>query len=117
MNWDNPPGFEIKPAEEGTWTERGYPDFVQVAGRNFVRSSGLPRAGVAAHYREDVPHGSRHLYVRAGKWEITHVDAANPDHGHLLEHFLRDVLFGEDVFDGIDEERAGAERSGDLDKL
>jgi hypothetical protein len=121
LGWETPGHQKIEPPLVGAWRERGYPEFVTVGPWNFRRVGALPREGVAAQYREDVPHGSRHLFVRDGRWEITHVDAANPDHGYLAEHFLRDVLrLGadvEDIFDGIEEERAGAERLGELDQL
>jgi hypothetical protein len=50
-------------------------------------------AGLVAQYREDVDHRSMHLFVHDDRsWTIDHVDDANPERGHVLEHAIRDVL-------------------------
>lgn len=72
-----------------------FPSVVTVDGRRFVRSDtwAAPLPGVAKQYREDVDRNSMHLEVRNdGTWEIDHIDEANPEHGLVLEHAVRDVI-------------------------
>lgn len=78
----------------GRWPFEGFPEKVELLGRTFTRSIkwAYAYAGVAAQYREDVDHHSMHLMVfRDGRYEIDHVDDANPERGHVLEHALKDV--------------------------
>jgi hypothetical protein len=78
----------------GPWPG-GTPERVQIYGRTFVHSRrwAFPYAGgVVAQYREDVDRNSMHLKVfDDGHFEIDHVDAANPERGHVLAHAMQDV--------------------------
>ena len=70
------------------------PERVQMKGRTFVISKrwAFPYVGVVAQYREDVDHDSAHLEVLSdGTYRIDHIDAANPERGHVLEHGMRDL--------------------------
>ena len=71
------------------------PPAFKLAGRLYLRSTGLARPGVLMHYRERAHPWSRHLYVkRAGRqlgWVIDHIDQANPSAAPLAHYFL-DVL-------------------------
>jgi hypothetical protein len=78
----------------GTWPFQGFPERVQLLGRAFTRSRkyAFPYAGVVAQYREDKDHESMHLMVFGdGHFEIDHIDDANPERGHVLEHALKDA--------------------------
>jgi hypothetical protein len=78
----------------GRWPFQGFPEQVELLGRTFARSRkyAFPYAGVVAQYREDCDHDSMHLMVfRNGHYEIDHIDAANPERGHVLEHALKDA--------------------------
>lgn len=78
----------------GQWTFDGFPPEVTMLGRVFKHSKwAAPMRMVVAQYREDVPHNSMHLLVKAdGTWIIEHTDDANPDRGLVLEHAFRDVI-------------------------
>jgi len=88
-------GFVALPEKlSGTWPAQGLPERVKLYGREFVRSRrwAFPYLGVRAQYREDVDHRSMHLMVYSdGHFEIDHMDDANPERGHVLEHTMRDV--------------------------
>jgi hypothetical protein len=78
------------------WPALGFPPSLILEGARFVRSPGLPRRGVVAQYREDVPRQSRHVLVTedaAGRlvYRVDHVDAHNP-HYRPVAHLARDVL-------------------------
>jgi hypothetical protein len=89
-------GFATLPDTlSGVWREAGFPPHVALLGRSFTRSDTwkAPYPGVVAQYREDVDHGSMHLFVHDDRsWTIDHIDDANPERGHVLEHAIRDVL-------------------------
>jgi len=78
------------------WPATGLPRVVFLLdGRRFVRSSGIGKPGVVAHYREDIGTRSARAYVMSdGTYMIDHLDDSNPGHrdGSLLAHFLKDVL-------------------------
>ncbi|HLO20033.1 MAG TPA: hypothetical protein VK192_06020 [Sphingomicrobium sp.] len=88
-------GFvELAQPLTGPWPFSSPPEHVQVFGKDFVRSRRwvFPRRNVVAQYREAVDHQSMHLMVYSdGHFEIDHVDAANPERGHVIEHAMRDV--------------------------
>lgn len=74
------------------WPARGLPQVVYLDGVRFVRSRGIGRPGVVAHYRQDRPRDCAHAYVLDdGTYLIDHVDRWNP-HQHLVRHFFADVL-------------------------
>ena len=78
----------------GRWPFQGFPEQIQLLGRAFTRSRkfAFPYAGVVAQYREDRDHQSMHLMVFGdGRYEIDHIDDANPERGHVLEHALKDA--------------------------
>lgn len=88
-------GFAPLPEKlAGDWPFSDYPERVDLLGKSFTRSRkwAFPYAGVVAQYREDVDRHSMHLMVLAdGSFEVDHVDDANPERGHVLEHALKDV--------------------------
>lgn len=100
MSWLHPEDFSVGFAKlpeqlRGAWTFDGFPLRVELVGRSFVRSDtwAAPLPGVIRQYREDVDHNSMHLEVHDnGLWTIDHVDEANPERGHVLEHAIRDVV-------------------------
>lgn len=74
------------------WPFRDYPWRVELGGKLFVRSSGLPRARVVAHYREHVPRRSAHLFVlEDGRAIVDHLDDENP-HFDVWGHLASDVI-------------------------
>lgn len=74
------------------WPAQGLPPVVYLDGVRFVRSTGIDRPGVVAHYRQDVPRDCAHAYVMDdGTYMIDHVDRWNP-HPHFLRHLIADVL-------------------------
>jgi hypothetical protein len=74
------------------WPAQGLPPAVYLGGVRFVRSTGIGRPGVVAHYRQDVPRDCAHAYVMDdGTYMIDHVDRWNP-HPHFLRHLIADVL-------------------------
>jgi len=81
-------------AVRGKWVFPGLPERVTLEGRVYERAKfSLPYPGVIAQYREAVAHDSRHLFVLTnGRFVVPHLDEANPDRGHMLEHAVRDVL-------------------------
>lgn len=85
----------INPPLRGQWpTPNVFPERATVLGRPFVRSSAwsFPYPDVAAQYREDVDRNSMHLRVfNDGHYDVTHIDEANPEHGLVLEHAIKDV--------------------------
>lgn len=84
----------LSPAIHGQWPAQGFPERVQLLGREFTRSKSwsFPYPGVVAQYREAVDHNSMHLRVfDDGHYDVTHLDEANPERGLVLEHALRDV--------------------------
>ena len=89
-------GFvELPEPLRGTWPRPDFPDFVQLGGRTFKRSTkwAAPYPGVVAQYREDVDRQAMHLMVHADRtWTIDHVDEANPERGLVFEHTFRDVV-------------------------
>jgi hypothetical protein len=78
----------------GTWPYAELPQVVFVNRKRFVKAKiQASKPGVIGQYREDVPENSQHLYVCSnGRYVIDHVDEANPDHGRMLEHFLKDFV-------------------------
>lgn len=84
----------LNPPLRGAWTLAGFPERATLLGRSFAlaHSWTFPYPGVVAQYREDVDHDSMHLRVfEDGHFDVTHIDAANPERGHALEHAIRDV--------------------------
>lgn len=77
----------------GLWPVAGRPSVVNLNGRRFLRSSGITKhTGTVAHYREDVPRNSAHLYLLSdGTYLINHLDEVNP-RDDTIAHFIKDVL-------------------------
>jgi len=84
--------FPIEPPEFGLWTERDFPQAVEIGGLTFARAiRRQPYKGVIAQYRQTVPRDSLHLMVlEDGNWVIDHADEYNPDMGHPVRHFIFD---------------------------
>ena len=99
-----PIGLGVIPVEPnlvGTWPFADFPEVVELTladgtTRTFVQAtwawplySGVVPGG---QYREAVDANAMHLMVyRDGSFTITHLDEANPDRGHVLEHALVDA--------------------------
>jgi len=77
----------------GKWkTPDEFPLRVQIRGKEYVRSVGLPSPGVVAQYRENKPEHSGHLYVTdKGTYRVDHLDRHNP-HYSPIKHFMEDVV-------------------------
>jgi hypothetical protein len=89
--------IEVEP-RTGAWTFDGFPASVRIGRARFERSTGIAHLpNTLAHYREDVPRHSAHLYVieREGSrsWVIEHVDEYNPHEGvsAAIRHYIFDV--------------------------
>lgn len=94
----------VEPPITGTWPFDGFPNQVELG----VVAVGGPGTifnlatwawplypGVVAQYREAVDYDAMHLLVyRDGSFEIGHLDEANPDMGHVLEHAVLDAPLG-----------------------
>lgn len=82
----------VIPAITGTWPLGFFPDEVQIAGSVFQRATwASPFEGAVAQYREVVEYDAMHLLIyRNGTFVIDHLDEANPDQGHVLEHAVLD---------------------------
>ncbi len=69
-----------------------FPSLVRVRGKNFVKSTGISRHGSVAHYREDAPTDSDHMYVLPDrKYVIDHKDRHNP-HTSPIKHLMGDMV-------------------------
>jgi hypothetical protein len=86
----------VEPAITGSWPFQGFPNQVELDGTLFVLATwAWPFYGAAAQYREAVDYDAMHLLVyRDGSFEIGHLDEANPDRGHVLEHAVLDAPLG-----------------------
>lgn len=83
------------PERRGTWPFEGYPPSVILGGKRFERSLGRAHfPDTRAHYRQDIPRNSEHLYVLgSGQYVVHHADAYNPHAGvtSAVKHELYDV--------------------------
>jgi len=93
----------VIPAITGTWPLGFFPPEVQIAGTTFRRATwASPFLDAAAQYREVADYDAMHLIVyRNGSFVIDHLDEANPDQGHVLEHAVLDVPLATTIVCGI----------------
>jgi hypothetical protein len=94
----------VIPTITGTWPLGNlFPHEVQIGGVTFRRATwASPFDGASAQYREVTDYNAMHLVIyRNGSFVIDHLDEANPDQRHVLEHAVLDVPLATTIVCGI----------------